>query len=257
MIYQFKVALEDSKPPIWRRFFVDSTITFFQFHKILQAVMGWQDYHLFEFNFMGKRILLPTPDPFESAKKELDANKERVDKHFILEGQKATYIYDFGDYWVHHLALEKILPDDQKMMVPSCLEGERSCPPEDSGGIPGYEDMLSILSNPQDSEYETLFDCLGEDFDSENFNKEEINRYLQKKASKLRPKQVGKKKKTESKLTIPKLKKHLQTLSTEELIQLITACYKLNNGIKDFLIVQFLGDNVIEELFYTCKESEK
>ncbi|MCH5583692.1 plasmid pRiA4b ORF-3 family protein [Shimazuella sp. AN120528] len=261
MIYQFKVMLEDSKPPIWRRFLVDRNITFLQLHKTLQAVMGWEDYHLFEFNLSDKRIVVPTSDSLESAQKELDANKEKIDQHFIFEGQKATYIYDFGDYWAHHLVLEKILLDDEAMIVPSCLEGQRNCPPEDSGGISGYEYMLSVLSNPQDSEYEDVSAWLG-DFDPDEFHKEKINQYLKRNASKLNPKQVMKKKKavkkkTESKLTIPKLKKHLKSLSTEELIQLVTECYKLNNGIKDFLTVQFLGDNVIEELFYACQEKVK
>jgi hypothetical protein len=105
-----------------------------------------------------------------------------------------------------------------------------------------------------------------EDFDAEEFHREEINLYLKKNAAKLSPKQAVQKKKAvkkknasskESKLTIPKLKKELKALSPEELIKLLTECYKLNNGIKGFLAVRFAGDHAAEDLFHTYHEKVK
>lgn len=45
-IYQIKVTLRDSKPPIWRRILVPGNITLAKLHRILQAAMGWTDSHL-------------------------------------------------------------------------------------------------------------------------------------------------------------------------------------------------------------------
>ncbi len=54
-IYQIKVTLRDSRPPIWRRIQVQSDITFADLHSILQCVMGWDDAHLHQFIVRGKR----------------------------------------------------------------------------------------------------------------------------------------------------------------------------------------------------------
>ena len=52
-VYQFKVTLNGSKPPIWRRIQVRSDTTLYKLHRILQVVMGWSDYHLHQFVIRG------------------------------------------------------------------------------------------------------------------------------------------------------------------------------------------------------------
>jgi len=57
-----------------------------------------------------------------------------------------------------------------------------ACPPEDCGGIWGYMELLEILKDPNHPEYEDrIEDWLGEDFDSEYFNLEEVNKKFRKK----------------------------------------------------------------------------
>ena len=46
---QLQVNLNGIEPPIWRRFWVEETITLGRLHEVLQIVMGWQDYHLHQF----------------------------------------------------------------------------------------------------------------------------------------------------------------------------------------------------------------
>lgn len=39
-MYQIQVSLQGSKPKIWRRILVQPDVTLFDFHKILQTVIG-------------------------------------------------------------------------------------------------------------------------------------------------------------------------------------------------------------------------
>ncbi|QTE21654.1 plasmid pRiA4b ORF-3 family protein [Polaribacter cellanae] len=48
-IVQLKITLKHSKPPIWRRILVEKDMTFEGLHNIIQDVMGWENYHLYEF----------------------------------------------------------------------------------------------------------------------------------------------------------------------------------------------------------------
>jgi len=49
-IYQIKITLNDTKPPIWRRFLVESNVKLPDLHKIIQTVMGWTNSHLHQFD---------------------------------------------------------------------------------------------------------------------------------------------------------------------------------------------------------------
>ncbi|MBI2106757.1 plasmid pRiA4b ORF-3 family protein [Candidatus Woesearchaeota archaeon] len=48
-ILQLKISLEGIAPKIWRRFLVKENATFQELHNTIQAVMGWGNYHMFEF----------------------------------------------------------------------------------------------------------------------------------------------------------------------------------------------------------------
>ena len=62
-------------------------------------------------------------------------------------GSKAIYTYDFGDSWEHSIVLEKRLPIDPNTPYPVCTDGQLACPPEDCGGIPGFYDLIEVLSD--------------------------------------------------------------------------------------------------------------
>ena len=51
-IYQFKLTLKGSDPPIWRRIQVPD-LTLGELHDVLQVVMGWEDSHLHQFIIRG------------------------------------------------------------------------------------------------------------------------------------------------------------------------------------------------------------
>jgi hypothetical protein len=133
-VYQIKVTLKGSKPPIWRRIQITSDITLVQLHRILQRVMGWEGSHLYQFVISG----IAYGDPGMVG--EWDAEDARIVTLAALvrgEKSKLLYEYDFGDSWEHELLVEKILPLEEGKRYPICLTGKRACPPEDCGGVLG------------------------------------------------------------------------------------------------------------------------
>jgi len=247
MIFQFKVQLQDIDPPIWRQFQTSNEITFHQLHKILQIVMGWQESHLYEFDLGKKTIALPDPELGFGDQKDLNAKREQLKTHLRVEGQAITYIYDFGDYWEHRLTLERIL--DKPTDGPLCLGGERSAPPEDCGGVGGYEEILRVIADPNDPEYESILEWLRDDYDPEEFDLEYVNGELTRRKASLSPaKKVVTKSEKPVKLTKAKLKKWLQSLTQEETTELLTRCFAMNKEVEQFLTVRCYGEEAIEEL---------
>lgn len=175
-IYQIKVTLLWTAPPIWRRLLVPSDITLSNLHDLLQLAMGWTDSHLHEFLFRGQ-CYGPT-DPERGVAEGIDERKVRLNQLLVRVGAKIVYTYDFGDGWEHGIVLEKGLPVDPNMAYPLCTGGVGACPPEDCGGIGGFYRLLEVIRNPQHDEYEELLEWVGEDYDPEKFSIEAINRAL-------------------------------------------------------------------------------
>lgn len=174
-VYQFRVTLQDSKPPIWRRIQVPESYTFWDLHVAIQDAVGWCDYHLHEFEMAnpstGSAVRIGTP--YEDAEDVLPEEKQKIADYFSLENPVAYYVYDFGDNWEHKVELEKILPREN-IDYPVCIKGKRACPPEDCGGIWGYAEFLKIISDPGHEEYEDMMEWIGGEFDSEHFDVSEV-----------------------------------------------------------------------------------
>ena len=179
-ILQLKIYLKNIDPKIWRRFLVSDNILFHQLHNILQEIMGWENYHLYSFDIDGMRIELPDEGGYSENESE-NSKKIKLNKFIGAEKKKFDYLYDFGDSWEHEIIVEKIsknLPENVKQ-IPYCLEGERACPPEDCGGVLGYEELIEISKDKNHPDYEErIKDWLGEDWDFEKFNINEINKKL-------------------------------------------------------------------------------
>lgn len=174
-VYQFKITLKNTKPPIWRRIQVPENFSFWDLHVAIQDSMGWYDYHLHEFETINnnykqvKRIGVPDFDSMES--NTLIDWKENIKDWFSLNENKAmNYIYDFGDSWNHRIELEKILKKKDNVNYPVCIKGKRACPPEDCGGVWGYENTLEVIKDPKHSEYNETIEWLEGDFDPEKFD---------------------------------------------------------------------------------------
>ncbi|MEA3377872.1 MAG: plasmid pRiA4b ORF-3 family protein [Chloroflexota bacterium] len=172
-IYQIHVSLMGIEPPIWRRIQVPGDMTLADLHDVLQDVMSWWDYHLHQFIVEGTYYGVPHPD-YEVEMR--DENKVRLDE-VAHEGSQFIYEYDFGDGWEHLLKVEKVLEPEPGRRYPVCIDGQRAAPPEDVGGIWGYEEYVEVMVNPDDPEYEEYLEWRGE-FDPEAFDLDEVNEAL-------------------------------------------------------------------------------
>ncbi len=178
-IYQFKITLKDIKPPVWRRIQVPENYSFWDLHVAIQDSMGWVDCHLHEFTTIVKNQnqikSIGLPD-FEMMEFDvLPGWEEKISDWFALDKLKVMdYTYDFGDNWEHRVELEKIIKKKDKTVYPVCIKGKRACPPEDCGGVWGYEEKLKIIKDPKHPEYDEIAEWMGEDFDSEEFDCAEV-----------------------------------------------------------------------------------
>ena len=176
-VYQIKVTLRDSKPPVWRRIQVTSDATLYKLHWILQVVMGWTNSHLHQFIIDREYYGEPHPDyGYEMI------NERRVKLSEVVSDVKDRFIYqyDFGDDWEHEILVEKILPPEAGVRYPICLKGKRACPPEDCGGVWGYDSFLEAIQNLDHPGHDSMLEWAGGSFDPEAFDLDEVNRELKK-----------------------------------------------------------------------------
>lgn len=176
-IYQLKVTLVGSKPPIWRTILVPSNIILSKLHIALQISMGWTNCHLHQFIVDGVFYGIQDDD-FGMDMEIENEDKYKLDQLLKVEKESVIYEYDFGDGWEHKILLEKILPFEKDSQPASCIKGKRACPPEDCGGIWGYQELLEALNDVKHPEHESMLEWLGGEFNSEAFDIDEINKVL-------------------------------------------------------------------------------
>lgn len=162
-LFQFKITLRDASPAIWRRIQVfDDTLD--KLHEHIQAAMGWTNSHLHEFVIDGQRggdpeLLDDEAEPFRG----IDSTRTLISEWLPTERAPINfqYHYDFGDGWVHDVQFEGSPVPQPGVTYPQCLEGERACPPEDVGGIGGFEDYLEAMADPTHELHREMLDWHG------------------------------------------------------------------------------------------------
>ena len=194
LVYQFRIELSEIEPTIWRVIQVPSGYTFWDLHVAIQDSMGWLDYHLHAFRVRmpnkKKETEIGIPDKESYDHLVLPGWEVLVKDYFTDPGKFAIYDYDFGDKWSHHVLLESILMKDSHAKYPICIAGERACPPEDCGGVPGYYQLIEILNDPNHSEYNDNIEWLKGHaknyypYEADKFNPDYVESGTQKKDGK-------------------------------------------------------------------------
>ena len=184
--YQFLVTLNHVKPQVWRRFVVPATHDFYDLHSVIQTSVGWTNSHLFNFlvedSTNNKTIELVADNetvaenfgmvqhymknPPEAGTYE-ERRYQRIIRNQLLlardvdltqyvnEVPEFSYMYDFGDSWDHEVVCEKVI-DDYDFDYPQVLEGKGTCPPEDVGGPPGYDEFKRVIKDKEDPEHASM-----------------------------------------------------------------------------------------------------
>ncbi len=143
-----RIELDEIEPLIWRRVAVRASSSLHALHRIIQVTMGWLDYHLWEFDIDGVTYGLPDPEGLDWGREVKPASRARLAKVLNSGLDQFSYTYDMGDNWLHRIVVERIEPAHPGEPYPSFLGGERRCPPEDCGSVPGYYDFIDATSAP-------------------------------------------------------------------------------------------------------------
>lgn len=173
-LYQLRITLRYSKPPIWCRVVVRADMTLDRLHRVLQIAMGWSDCHLHQFRL--GRVFYGVPGG------EFDGFGEMLnEKHYTVADlasgprKRFLYEYDFGDNWEHEVLLEKSLPPDPRFKHPVCLVGVNACPPEDCGGVEAYAAFRAAMADPKHKQHADVKEWVGGDWDASRFDCEATN----------------------------------------------------------------------------------
>jgi Plasmid pRiA4b ORF-3-like protein len=178
-LYELKITLRGSKPPIWRRLQVPGSIKLNRLHEVFQVAMGWTDSHLHQFMDPPMVYSVPSGEDYPGVER-LDERRFRLADLGQYEKASFLYEYDFGDGWQHDVVVEKIVSASPEKKRAVCLAGENACPPEDCGGIWGYYELLETVNNPKHKAYQEMLDWLGEPFDPGRFDLQEVNATLRR-----------------------------------------------------------------------------
>ena len=184
--YRVRVDLMYAKPPIWRRLDLPGDLMLDQLHVVLQVAMGWQDSHLHKFGVGADRrtcAYFVTAFDLSEGDEGVAEDEVRLDQVVSAKGDWLFYDYDFGDGWEHVLVVEEVLDDPP--LAPVCLKGRMACPPEDCGGLGGYEELADWVrggygpeATPMGLDAEEMRDWLPQDWHPDRFSVEEVNEVL-------------------------------------------------------------------------------
>ncbi len=166
-IARIRISLKHIEPEIWRLVEVPLGMHLKGLHDVIQAVMGWQDYHLFEFRIGETRYGIPEGDWDGQV---LQAKSVKLATLVSKGIERFDYVYDFGDDWEHAVAIESVAEADPALKYPRFVSGARRGPPEDAGGPPGFFDFLEAVANPQHSDHRRLIEWYGGPYDPDDLD---------------------------------------------------------------------------------------
>lgn len=162
------IELEDITPRIWRRVDVPTGITLSTLHEVIQAVMRWENAHLYEFR-AGERVYgEPFPDMESPSRRVYKAKGVRLNQLIDRGVDRFLYVYDFGDDWRHRVTVEDVRDGDPDTDYPIFVDGARRAPPEDVGGLPGFVAFLDTIGDRRHPQHAELREWAGGAFDPQD-----------------------------------------------------------------------------------------
>ena len=169
-----RIELEDIDPLIWRRVAVRTSMNLKSVHGVIQAAMGWLDSHLWVFTTNGRKYSILVPNDADWNERIKDAAKTKLSALLTVGVREIGYVYDMGDNWQHRIIVEKLKAAEPGALYPQFLGGERRCPPEDCGGIPGYYEFLNNIASKQSKKRKAALDWYGGPYDPDEIGEQQI-----------------------------------------------------------------------------------
>ena len=169
-----RIELEDIEPLIWRRVAVRTSMNLTVVHKVIQAVMGWLDYHLWEFTANERKYAMLIPNDPDWNARINNAATMKLSALLTTGVKEIDYVYDMGDNWQHRIIVEKLHSAESGVLYPRFLGGERRCPPEDCGGHPGYYDFLDNIASKQSKKRKAALDWYGAPYNPDEIDEQQI-----------------------------------------------------------------------------------
>ena len=161
-LVDLNVTLVDLSYPVTRRLTVPHVVRLTDLHLILQAAMGWDNSHLYDFA-CGRSLRWSDNNDFFEGSGDRSLAKSTLAEVIAEMGRKKsfTYTYDMGDSWEHDLRPSKprVMVAGEAAFAFSGAVGR--CPPDDSGGAPGFDYMLECLADPDSDDREDYVEWLG------------------------------------------------------------------------------------------------
>lgn len=160
---QLKISLVGITPKIWRRVVVNSDIDLGILHEVIQIVMNWNGTHLHKFYTRTQTYMMPYDDcEYEEDLLAMEDYEDALVCDLLYtKGQHLKYEYDFGDSWVHDIVVEELLPPIEAERDAHFIKGKNAAPPDDCGGVVGYQRLREILADPSHPEYEDMAEWMG------------------------------------------------------------------------------------------------
>lgn len=158
IFYQLDVTLLECPFEVTRSLIVPADIRLDFLHGAIQHAMGWHDSHMHEFQSKSKRYGMKMM--LEEEGDDLcDERRVRLSAIVKPRHPEFSYIYDYGDNWVHRVQVSNFdCKDIPPKRLISCIAGTGACPPEDCGGTTGYEEFCDAFNNPENPEHDEQVD---------------------------------------------------------------------------------------------------
>lgn len=185
-IARVRIDLEGTDPLVWRELDLPLSTTLAAMHDIIQVVMGWWDYHLYEF-VIGDRIYgVPSSDDVLYERKVYKAKALRLGTLIERGVDRFLYVYDFGDNWQHRITIGEVRQGDPDVDYPHFIGGARRAPPEDVGSISGFEEFLEAMADPDHEEHERMLEWYGKQFVPEDIDERRLHMIIEDIAARRR-----------------------------------------------------------------------
>lgn len=165
-LYELDIRLQEIEPPIWRTVEVPGAWSLEDVHYALQVALGWTNSHLHQFIIAKKSYGMSDVDDIGDL--EIEDEREFRLQDLVRSGESFVYEYDFGDSWEHVVRVSKVT-SVAKLPKARCTAGARACPPEDCGGVGGYQHLLAVLADPRHEEHAEAVQW-SQDFAPERFS---------------------------------------------------------------------------------------